>query len=122
MADTEPPTKPHQWPREWARSETFWKDVASRTIAGTIVVALTYAGAVLFGYLQQPEFVGNLGTAFAGITGVVFAGLIVVAVFGYFRRPRTPGERGLWLLFVLVGLVGLVVSAAEVANYYGLWP
>ena len=38
------------------RSETFWKDVTTRTIAGIIVVVVTYVGAILLGYLQQPEF------------------------------------------------------------------
>ena len=60
--DGQPPAKqspPHKWPGEWVRDEKFWREVATRTVAG--ILALAIPGFVAFillsvaGFLQTPD-------------------------------------------------------------------
>ncbi|WP_146188130.1 hypothetical protein [Mycetocola zhujimingii] len=63
--------QPLKWPLEWWRDEKFWRDVASRALAGLIVVALTGLVALVSGLLNDPVYQSALFRLF---------GLIVVAV------------------------------------------
>lgn len=70
------PLRPWQWPGEWARSEAFWRDVASRTLAGIIVVFVAFTAAVLAGYASGPTarlVVADIYLAAAGVTVAFWA-------------------------------------------------
>lgn len=61
---TEPPdvkpVRPWHWPRIWWHDQAFWREVATRSIAGLIVVILAYIGAVSFGYISGPGRVASI--------------------------------------------------------------
>lgn len=69
MEEPEVKLKPSEWPREWWHDEKFWKDVASRTVAGAIVVFLGYLAALAGGYIAQPQIYLPLAM---GVIGFLF--------------------------------------------------
>ncbi|MFC9420027.1 hypothetical protein [Bacillus mobilis] len=76
-------SKPWQWPGAWMRDEKFWKDVASRTASGLLVViiGLLYAGAA--GYITQPDVRGFL----IGFAVVALGWTVVFLVIGRWIAP-----------------------------------
>lgn len=70
------------WPAEWARSEAFWRDVASRAAAGTIVIALGAAAAVAAGIIDWKEF--GRGAMYVGATSIAI-GLTIQLSIGLIR-------------------------------------
>ena len=67
----EPRTPLWQWPREWMRDEKFWRDVASRTASGLIVLFVGYWTALLIGFVKTPD---NFRASYQ----VTLGGLLVV--------------------------------------------
>lgn len=56
MADGQnEPVKPSGWLVLWFRDEKFWRDVASRTVSGLIVLLIGYVYAVVSGYIARPN-------------------------------------------------------------------
>ncbi|WP_312099829.1 hypothetical protein [Corynebacterium dentalis] len=55
MPELQTKSRPWQWPLEWWYDEKFWRDVASRAVAGIIVVFVGYAVAVASGLLGFPN-------------------------------------------------------------------
>jgi len=53
-------TPPSLWVSKWAREEAFWRDVASRGLAGLIVVAIGAAFAFAVGLLPISEYMNEL--------------------------------------------------------------
>lgn len=80
MEETEVKSKPWQWPGEWMRDEKFWRDVASRTLAGALVVFIGYLVAVANGLLQVPS-VAQVAVAVGFLAGAV--GLFSLFVMKY---------------------------------------
>ncbi|WP_160665114.1 hypothetical protein [Pseudarthrobacter sp. ATCC 49987] len=78
--EVEEKSKPWQWPGEWMRDEKFWRDVASRTLAGALVVAMGYLVAVANGLLQVPP-VAQVVVGICFIAGAV--GLFSLFVVKY---------------------------------------
>lgn len=80
---TKPPSHnsaPLHWPAEWAKEELFWRDVATRTIAGVLTIlilafpGLIYAG--IFGLLTPAQVAPILiGIA---LIAVLITGYLVV--------------------------------------------
>lgn len=51
----EPAGKPWRWPGVWFRQESFWRDVASRTLAAVFAAGIVYVFAVAGGYVSKPN-------------------------------------------------------------------
>ncbi len=80
-SDAEAKSKPWQWPLEWWHDEKFWRDVASRAVAGIIVVFVGYAVAVASGLLGFPDL-----RQVVAVIIVWAAGCAVLFVLGYASR------------------------------------
>lgn len=90
---TQPETeKPKSWVSEWVRSEAFWRDVASRTLAGIfagLVLAVLATGvAGLLGVIT-PEVAWNIAFFISLATaGAVFYGVPVSKLYTYLVLVR----------------------------------
>jgi hypothetical protein len=47
--------KPWRWPGQWVRDDTFWRDVASRTLSALFASLFIYVFAVAAGYVSRPD-------------------------------------------------------------------
>lgn len=65
----------YRWLTKWTRDETFWRDVATRVIGGSIVALLIFAVGVLSGLIVQPVGKPLLSVIIGGFS---------VAVIGFF--------------------------------------
>jgi multisubunit Na+/H+ antiporter MnhC subunit len=54
QTEEKPQLRPWQWPGEWLRDEKFWKDVATRTVSGALVVFIVFLVGVSNGLLKVP--------------------------------------------------------------------
>ncbi|NHW45936.1 sulfite exporter TauE/SafE family protein [Paenarthrobacter sp. MSM-2-10-13] len=80
--ETETKSKPWQWLGEWMRDEKFWRDVASRTLAGALVVAMGYLVAVANGLLAVP----SVAQIFVGVVFIALGvGIFWLFVAKYLR-------------------------------------
>ena len=101
---------PSRWLSVWVRDQSFWRDVASRTLAGFIVVGLTVLAGGAVGLIRLPE------------VALLLSGLLLAAVLSgvqawIFTGPRFTGlprseskrvRRVLFLAFLLLSSVLLV--------------
>lgn len=107
--------RPWHWPRIWWHDQGFWREVATKAIAGLIVVFVGYLFATAAGYIQLPSFKTIM--AFV-ICSALFLGsmLLIVISIGYqgkLRRTReAQGEKGIprWTEAFLLLLVILVIA------------
>lgn len=106
-----PQSKPWKWPGEWFRDEKFWRDVASRTTSGILVVIIGLAYAGFTGYIKSPDwrrFHFGLGVSLV----LLIPSIIVWAKYGvpYFSDAlKTKNVRR-----VATALVGVAVGIALV--------
>lgn len=87
---------PSRWLSVWARDQVFWRDVASRTLSGLLVVSVTAVAATVAGFLAVSP--GDLA-AFLGVLA-----LVAVAVWWL----EGPKHGPVWWRV----LVGIVVAIA----------
>lgn len=76
--------KPWQWPGEWFRDQSFWRDVGSRTLSGLIVLFFGYWAALLLGFIKSPD---NFKNAFQ-VTGVVL--MVIATIMWNEKKPTQP--------------------------------
>ena len=110
-AEKEKQSKPWQWPGEWMRDEKFWRDVASRTLAGAFVVAIGYLVAVANGLLQVP----SIAQIFVGIVFIALGvGIfwLFVAKYQAWVAPLVNRTSRPWgdILDTLIKLVVIALS------------
>ena len=67
--------RPWQWPGESFRDQSFWRDVATRTASGLIVLFIGYWTALLLGFIKSPD---NFRNAFQ-VTAVLLNAIWVIA-------------------------------------------
>lgn len=101
---------PIHWPREWAKDEKFWKDVASRTASGVLVLVIAYLYSVTTGYLASPE-VQQSGLDFVIRAGCAF--LVTIGV-GFLISAIRHRKRGQELKADLVYSLSMFLAAATV--------
>ena len=82
---------PWSWPASWARDEAFWRDVASRTVSGILVVFISglvgYVGLVAGGVLAGPiNWVIIVVVGVILVLGGAVIAFAVIAVNAYLRR------------------------------------
>jgi hypothetical protein len=93
--------RPWQWPGEWFRDQSFWRDVGSRTLSGLIVLFFGYWAALLLGFIKSPD---NFKNAFQ-VTAVVL--MSIATIIWNQKKPTTPLQRKLQERFpALKGTVG----------------
>ncbi|PRA82078.1 hypothetical protein [Microbacterium sp. MYb66] len=79
MTDTPPPrsSRAIDWPAEWARDEKFWREVATRTIAGALTLILLGVPSLIYLMLagQLDASVGIpilIGIAMVLVIGIIW--------------------------------------------------
>ncbi|WP_459384533.1 hypothetical protein [Arthrobacter humicola] len=110
-AQTEKQFKPWQWPGEWMRDEKFWRDVASRTLAGAFVVAIGYLVAVANGLLQVPSVAQVVvGIGFVAAAACLFS--IFVVKYHKWIAPLVNRTRRPWgdVIDIAVKLIVMALS------------
>lgn len=108
-----PPPPPQQlppwkWPGQWVRSESWWREVSTRTAAAVLTVVIVASAGVAAGYIQRPTL---------RETALLVANLVLfpVVLVGYLRMLKesrhwwTPRRTALILALV----VGLSVLASS---------
>lgn len=56
MNEEEPAARPWwEWPAQWFRDDSFWRDVAARSLATLVAGGLAYLFALGSGYISRPE-------------------------------------------------------------------
>lgn len=89
-------TPPWRWPIEWYHDHTFWREVASRTLAAVFAAAIIFVFAVIAGYISGPDV---LPLAIAGTAaGVVVSAIALVA--GIVSTERRASNRRLRNRFI----------------------
>lgn len=93
--------KVRDWPREWFHDEKFWKDVASRTVSGSLVVLLGYIAAMVLGYIGTPDGrqIMNIAVSF------VLLALGIATTVWFIRNDWLPSKRRSWQYNVKWGLL-----------------
>jgi hypothetical protein len=92
MTGGEPRDKPWHWPREWARDEKFWRDVASRTASSGLVAFFAYVLAVVLGYVKRPD-VMRVSVVIALGLGLGFGAFAIYVRSSYVGKHETPPTR-----------------------------
>ncbi|KUM38996.1 hypothetical protein AR689_07530 [Arthrobacter sp. EpRS71] len=99
-SDKEP--RAWQWPAIWFKDQSFWRDVASRTMSGIFaVIAIGFLG-IAFGYLGAPKLVGPT------IFYIGFA-LYVVVMLTIPFAGRIHKHPWLWRSFSVIAVLALVL-------------
>lgn len=102
--------KPWQWPSDWIRDEKFWRDVTARAASGIIVLFVGYWGAVILGYIQQPN---AFKSAFESTFLVALMLTIAIVVNRYMSAnvgARLALRMNRWLAHVLSFAIMTVIN------------
>jgi MFS family permease len=121
MADEEV-SRPINWPREWLHDEKFWREVATRTVAG-IIAGIVLAALAALVALRLTPLTGDAAKIASGVLiGTTLLGAIaggVPAVFSIVRFVQ-KGLNPFWpifsLVFFVVAIVGISISAVMFSN------
>lgn len=118
-------TPPRQWPLIWARDEAFWRDVASRSVSGSIVVALGYVAAVLLGYLALPPVRAVVIGVIAFVAFIAYINMLSFFLLRYTKKLdglppswRVSARANLGLLLYLLLMVGGMLATVAVAGFF----
>jgi hypothetical protein len=104
-------------PLRWMGEEEFWRDVATRAIAGAIVVGIGYAFGLSAGTIPPPT---NKNLLFdvvvvlaATVVCLLLAGGLSLLLGPRYRRPRDPMGREIWkrspLKHKIAGYIGSTI-------------
>jgi hypothetical protein len=116
--------KPWQWPGQWVRQESFWRDVGTRTLSAVFAAGLVYVIAVILGYVRRPG-VWQIIAAGSGGLAVVLIAIIVFrrslflgrhGLRGYSSRPNRSRRPALYLIAALIGSLTVSVLSSIQAD------
>lgn len=75
------------WIQQWTRDQTFWRDVASRTLSSLIVAFLIFLTAVIAGFIK-PFMLAGVVTPVVLLTGLALSGYGIDSA----RQNAAPGK------------------------------
>jgi len=99
--NAESTSEPWRWPAQWFKDEKFWREVASRTVSGIIVVTLGFMAAMLMG-LFPDSHLRSVRLAFA-VLSVLLVGLhsaIMLPIVSFIAKNLT-GKRRKYSVWVI---------------------
>lgn len=104
--EPKPRTAPWQWPAQWFNDEKFWREVASRTVSGIIVVTLGFMVAMISG-LVPDNHLRSVRIAFALLTLVLFGlhMIIMPNIVASIDKNLTGKRRTILRLIVAIGSI-----------------
>ena len=109
------PEKPRAWVEEWVRSESFWKDVTSRSFAGVIVVIVTGLFAGMIGWAVSDSVRPIFAAAAVGFALLLAA----IAIAGFaFRLWRWASRTGKDFSVILL-LLAIAVTCFAFSGLFG---
>lgn len=117
MNEEEPAARPWwEWPAQWFRDDSFWRDVAARSLATLVAGGLAYLFALGSGYISRPEtaeLIRGLLIALIPLVIVYVAYLAFRHVLGKLApRPRVVVAVA---LVPVLGLVAWLLSDAVIS-------
>ncbi|ORM38238.1 hypothetical protein [Williamsia sp. 1135] len=117
MNEEEPGERPWwEWPAQWFRDASFWRDVAARSLATLVAGGLAYLFALGSGYISRPETVELI----RGVLIALIPLVIVYVAYLVFRhvlvklppRPRVVVAVG---LVPVLGVIAWILSDAVIS-------
>ncbi|NYF10912.1 cation transport ATPase [Leifsonia sp. AK011] len=105
---TNQPENPRTWMEEWVRSESFWKDVASRSFAGVVVLIVSGLFAGMIGWAVSDSVRPIFAAAAVGFALLLAALAVIAFVFRTWLWASRSGKSysiGLLVLAIAVTLV-----------------
>ena len=78
---------PGNWIQQWTRDQTFWRDVASRTLSSLIVAFLIFLVAVIAGFIK-PLMLAGVMTPVVLFIGLALSGYAIESA----RLNAAPGK------------------------------
>lgn len=112
--DDPPHGKAWQLPLKWLQEEKFWRDIATRVLAGAITAAIVYAGALLLGYLHTPEIGAGVLMLLGVVGAAIFGAVGFTLLSGIPRRRREGRTYGGPLAAAVLALAVAALSLARV--------
>ena len=113
----------YKWPNEWRQDQLFWRDVASRAIAGLIVVGVGAFLAVASGLFRGTRYEESFAELAENL-GVLTVGLFVFALIAFWiAKPRRIHKvpikfLPIKLMLFIAGVLGYYVAAQYVLSWY----
>jgi len=99
-------SEPWKWPLEWFADDRFWRDVASRALAGLIVVGISGAVAVGSGLLDDPIYGAALLRLLLGV--IV---LLIWAPISSYVITRVKNHRGKFaVIATAIGSMSVLIA------------
>ncbi|MDR6794713.1 peptidoglycan/LPS O-acetylase OafA/YrhL [Pseudarthrobacter oxydans] len=112
------PVKPWQWPGQWARDHTFYRDIATRTASGLIILLIGYVSAVLLGYVATPDGKNIIAWGSLILWPAVSGALVLKYGRRIYRRLNRPGRRNQAMLGITLFLLPVIIVTVEGLLYY----
>lgn len=79
---------PRDWPREWVQDPDFWRDVATRTIAGILALIFVFFVGLAGGYLKSPDNWIVFVSVALGLALLAFFPLFFYGISGHGKPPE----------------------------------
>ncbi len=113
-------SSPLRWPGEWLRDQSFWRDVATRTLAGLIVALVIFAVGVTAGLVPAGVLWALL------VMAAAMALLIALSVWSGVRLTKrlVGASRRRRRVLILAQYVVMLVAAlafSVVVRYATMW-
>jgi FtsH-binding integral membrane protein len=103
--------KAWQWPGQWVKQESFWRDVGSRTLSALLAAFFLYMIASSAGIVASPPFLRVLiAVGLTAISTLITYGIMRLYVRRQRRKPVKPGSWGRFFAELLTALtIGMSV-------------
>ncbi|OZG30096.1 hypothetical protein BH683_005715 [Williamsia sp. 1138] len=117
MSAEKPAPRPWwEWPAQWFRDDSFWRDVAARSLATLVAGGLAYLFALGSGYISRPETVEVI----RGVLIALIPLVIVYVAYLVFRHvlvklPPRPRVAAAVTLVPVLGVIAWLLSDAIVS-------
>lgn len=95
-----------EWPAEWFRDNSFWRDVAARSLATLVAGGLAYLFALGSGYISRPETVELI----RGLLIALIPLVIVYVAYLAFRHVlvKLPPRPRIVVAVALIPVLGVI--------------
>jgi hypothetical protein len=91
--DQQPTRSPREWPKQWVRDESWWRDVSSRTAAGGAVALIVAVVTLVIRYGFRPGVWPVLLVVLLSLVGLVVLIALVKRVRQRLRAGRHSRRR-----------------------------
>jgi xanthine/uracil permease len=113
---------PGNWIQQWARDQSFWRDVASRTLSALIVAFLIFLFAVIAGFIK-PLMLAGVMTPVVLFISLALSGYAIASA----RLNAAPGKsinvKHAWgsmtrVVLLVIAMLAVVCGSAWVLSLF----